>query len=57
MPEIKCEEKCPKKRLENVKIKIVGVQSRTECRPWNVRAHYGPKGAFLTLLRPVTEPP
>jgi hypothetical protein len=26
---------------------ILGVQSRTECRPWNVRAQESPKVAFM----------
>jgi hypothetical protein len=39
------------------KNKIVGVQSRTECRPWNVRAQIWPKKCLLTHLRPVTETP
>jgi hypothetical protein len=37
--------------------KKLGVQNRTECRPWNIRAQGSPKGAFLTLLSPVTKPP
>jgi hypothetical protein len=37
--------------------KFVAVQSRSECRAWNVRAQKTGKGAFLTLLRPLTERP